>query len=89
MKKPDSKQKPQWEVLYKDMSSKGIKLSFQVNREYALSKDQYTATLNDNYWALAIAIRDRLVERWIKTQQQYHKQNVKRVYYLSMDGRPV
>jgi len=78
-------QKKAWEILHKDMTAEGLKLSFQVNREYSLSKDEYSATTNDNYWALAIAIRDRLVERWIQTQQNYHKQNVKRVYYLSME----
>lgn len=74
-----------WLIIYKDMTKKGIQLSFQVNREYTLAKDQYTATAYDNYLALSIAIRDRLVERWIMTQQDYHKKNKKRVYYLSME----
>jgi glycogen phosphorylase len=74
-----------WDILRKDMSAEGIKLSFRVNREYALSKDQYSATSHDNFLALAVAIRDRVVERWIQTQQRYHKQNKKRVYYLSME----
>ena len=68
-----------------DMTKDGIKASFQVNREYALAKDQYTATMYDDYLATAIAVRDRLVERWIDTQQKYHKQNLKRVYYFSME----
>ncbi len=74
-----------WVTIHKDMTPKGIQLSFQVNREYTMAKDQYTATSFDNYLALAIAIRDRLVERWIMTQQDYHKKNKKRVYYLSME----
>jgi len=74
-----------WLIIHKDMTKKGIQLSFQVNREYTLAKDQYTATAYDNYLALSIAIRDRLVERWIMTQQDYHKKNKKRVYYLSME----
>jgi len=85
MKRARQKAEESWRVLHKDMTSRGLALSFQVNREYALSKDQYTATAHDNYWAFAIAIRDRLVERWIQTQQRYHKQNVRRVYYLSME----
>ncbi len=74
-----------WLSIHKDMSEEGIKRSFLANREYALAKDQYTATLNDDYLALAIVMRDRLIERWIATQQGYHKRNVKRVYYLSME----
>ena len=76
---------PQWVNLYKDMTRKGLERSFLSKRQYSLAKDQYAATAHDNFMALAIAIRDRLVERWINTQQMYHKQNVKRVYYLSME----
>ncbi len=72
-------------TVYKDMSEKGMKLSFQTNLEYALAKDQYTATPYDDFLAISIAVRDRLVERWIQTQQRYHRENLKRVYYLSME----
>ena len=71
--------------FYKDMTKSGIKLSFIANREYNLAKDKYTATLYDDFMATAIAVRDRLVERWILTQQKYHDENVKRVYYFSME----
>jgi starch phosphorylase len=74
-----------WVNVAKDMSKEGLKRSFLAHLEYSLGKDKYTATLNDDYNALAIAIRDRLIERWINTQQRYHKENVKRVYYLSME----
>ena len=71
--------------VYKDMSKNGIKLSFIANREYNLAKDKYTATLHDDFMATAIAVRDRLVERWMVTQQRYHDENLKRVYYFSME----
>ncbi len=76
---------PGWTISNKEMTKEAMKLSFQLNREYTLSKDQYTATMHDNFLALSLAVRDRLVERWIKTQQSYHKKNVRRVYYLSME----
>lgn len=34
---------------------------------------------------VALAIRDRLINKWIETQQAYYKQDVKRVYYLSLE----
>ncbi|WP_005033792.1 glycogen/starch/alpha-glucan phosphorylase [Holophaga foetida] len=52
---------------------------------YAVAKDQYTALPFDAYYALALAVRDRLMERWFKTQNTYYHQNVKRVYYLSLE----
>ena len=82
---PQRKNGDIWLSIHKEMSAEGIKRSFLANREYALAKDQYTATLNDDYLALAIVMRDRLIERWIATQQGYHKKNIKRVYYLSLE----
>ncbi|MBU0469668.1 MAG: glycogen/starch/alpha-glucan phosphorylase [Candidatus Omnitrophica bacterium] len=79
------KAKVSWKNIHRDMSAQGIKLSFLDNRCYALAKDQYSATVHDNYLSLSVAIRDRIVERWINTQQRYHKSNLKRVYYLSME----
>jgi len=82
---PDLKREADWFVSNKEMTKEALKLSFQMNRQYTLSKDQYTATMHDNFMALSMAVRDRIVERWIKTQQGYHKKNVRRVYYLSME----
>lgn len=62
-----------------------IKTCFQYHIKYTLSKDHYSATDHDRYYALAMTIRDRLVERWITTSQLYHSRNVKRTYYLSME----
>src|SRR5580658_3814692 len=74
-----------WATSNKEMTKDALKLSFKMNRRYTLSKDQYTATMRDNFMALSLAVRDRVVERWISTQQGYHKKNVRRVYYLSME----
>lgn len=67
------------------MDVKSIQKSFRNNLLCTLAKDKYTATNFDNFMALSIAIRDRLVKRWITTQQRYHRQKKKRVYYLSME----
>ena len=71
--------------FHKDMTKNGVKLSFIANREYGLGKDKYTATMYDDFLAASISVRDRLVERWMVTQERYHDQNVKRVYYFSME----
>ena len=65
-----------------------LKSAFLHNRRYSLAKDLYTATDYDNYKSLAMSIRDRLIERWILTQQRYHDENRKRVYYLSLEFLP-
>ncbi|MGM3932454.1 hypothetical protein NA612_23340, partial [Salmonella sp. NW378] len=37
------------------------------------------------YVALALAVRDRMIERWVRTQDTYYRRDVKRVYYLSLE----
>jgi len=59
--------------------------SFLEHLEYTLGKDKYSASHFDIYNALAYAVRDRLVERWLDTQQAYYNTDHKRVYYLSME----
>ncbi len=59
--------------------------SFAQHLESSLAKDAYSATMLDIYKSLAYTVRDRMVERWIDTQQSYYDNDVKRVYYLSME----
>ena len=62
-----------------------IRDSFTRRMIYSVAKDRYTASDYDIYDALAFAVRDRLVERWFRTQNQYYFADVKRVYYLSLE----
>lgn len=59
--------------------------SYLEHLEYSLGKDKYSATNYDIYSALAYAVRDRMIERWLDTQQAYYLSDQKRVYYLSME----
>ena len=65
--------------------NESLKTSYERHLKYSLAKDEYSATRHDQYKCLALAIRDRLMERWIQTQQMYYKKDVKRVYYLSLE----
>ncbi|HOO72997.1 MAG TPA: glycogen/starch/alpha-glucan phosphorylase [Spirochaetota bacterium] len=67
------------------MDRDSLMTSFVNHLEYSLAKDEYTATLHDCYSSLALCARDRLIERWIETQQAYYRQKAKRVYYLSLE----
>src|SRR5438552_1532444 len=59
--------------------------SFTNHLLYSLAKDQYSATPRDRFMSLAMTVRDRLIERWMSTQQRYYKKDAKRVYYLSAE----
>ncbi len=62
-----------------------LQRSFLRHLQYTLVKDKYSATKADLYLALAYAVRDVLVERWLDTQQSYYINDAKRVYYISME----
>ncbi len=68
-----------------DTATEDLQRSFHEKRTLSLAKDRYTATDHDNFTSAALTVRDRLFKRWISTQQDYHKKNLKRVYYLSME----
>jgi starch phosphorylase len=74
-----------WHIYFKGMAMEDIQRGFLNNLEYSIAKDEYTFTPHDQYLSLAYTVRERLIERWIITQQQYHNQNVKRIYYLSFE----
>ena len=62
-----------------------LRLQFEHHLHYTLAKDLYTATDDDRYRALARAVRDRLIDRWMETQHAHHQKKVKRIYYLSLE----
>ncbi|CAG2167324.1 unnamed protein product, partial [Oppiella nova] len=62
-----------------------MKKSFNRHLHYSLVKDRNVSTARDYYYALALTVRDHLVSRWIRTQQNYYEKDPKRVYYLSLE----
>lgn len=54
-----------------------MKKSFNRHLHYSLVKDRNVANPRDYYQALALAVRDHLVSRWIRTQQNYYEKDPK------------
>ncbi|NNK13122.1 MAG: glycogen phosphorylase, partial [Desulfofustis sp.] len=48
-------------------------------------RDPERSGASDIYEALAYALRDIMVEKWIKTQKTFYAKKKKRVYYLSLE----
>jgi glycogen phosphorylase len=47
--------------------------------------DPKVASARERFEALSRSVRDILAQRWVKTKNTYEQQNVKRIYYLSME----
>ena len=62
-----------------------IRRAMADNLFYVQGKFPGIATINDYYMALAFTVRDRLLHRWLNTQQAYIKEGVKVVSYLSAE----
>ena len=62
-----------------------LRRAFTDHVQFSRSRDLDGATPFDRYMALAYSVRDRLVQRWAKTQRTYYERDVKRAYYLSAE----
>jgi len=67
------------------LSKEALKSSFLDDLFYVLGKFSALATKNDYYMALAYAVRDRMLQRWISTAATYTKQASRTVAYLSAE----
>src|SRR3982074_1139591 len=62
-----------------------IKSAILAKLRLAIGKDAGMATRHDWYKAAALALRDRIVHRWLTTEKQSYDAGRKRVYYLSLE----
>lgn len=63
----------------------GFKKEVINNVKTLFRKTIAEATPKQVFQAVAYAVKDDIIDRWIATQKEYEKQNVKTVYYLSME----
>ena len=70
-----------------DLGMEELDLMSDFRRYYGhrLGRDENCKSLHYAYEALALAISDRLVERWKKTYNAYKAEDCKRANYLSME----
>jgi len=67
------------------LSEEALKNAFLDDLFYVQGKFPALATKNDYYMALAFAVRDRMLQRWISTAAMYTKHASRTVAYLSAE----
>jgi glycogen phosphorylase len=67
------------------LSKEALKNAFLDDLFYVQGKFPALATKNDYYMALACAVRDRMLQRWISTAAAYTKLGSRTVAYLSAE----
>src|SRR5262245_699020 len=67
------------------MSSAALQDSIRRHVRYSLGKEWRHLSGYDLFTAVALAVRDRLVDRMLATEARYQQANAKRLYYLSIE----
>ncbi|MDK2885726.1 MAG: glycogen phosphorylase [Thermosipho sp. (in: thermotogales)] len=63
-----------------------IQQNFIDHLNLTIGKDFKNASLYDKFHALSLIVKDKVVEKWLETQKKYYNNNnIKRVYYLSIE----
>ncbi|MBF5050784.1 Glycogen phosphorylase [Candidatus Clavichlamydia salmonicola] len=62
-----------------------LKSIFFHQLNYVLVKDTKTATRRDIFSAAVLTVKEYIAQQWLQTQHNYYQQDVKRVYYISME----
>ncbi len=67
------------------MDAISLATDFRRHFNHTLGRDKHCQSAHYYYEALAITLRDRLMERWKNTWYAYEQQDCRRAYYLSME----
>lgn len=67
------------------MDTVSIAADFRRYFNHTLGRDKYFKATHYPYEALALTLRDRLIERWKNTRHAYEQSDCRRAYYLSME----
>lgn len=62
-----------------------VKSAILIKLTLAIGKEASLATRHDWYKAAALALRDRMVHRWLLSDKQSYDTGRKRVYYMSLE----
>ncbi len=69
----------------KSATNTDLKQSLENHLKFSLFKTDQVSTPRDWYATSAYAVRDSVVDRWVKTSTNYYDKDVKRIYYLSLE----
>jgi starch phosphorylase len=67
------------------MDAEAIAFDFRRYFAHTLGRDDHCKSSHYPYKALALAVRDRLIERWKLTRANYEATDCKRTFYLSLE----
>src|SRR5215207_267953 len=76
---------PDFGLAPQNLDQEGLRKAILGKLIYNVGKDPQNATRHDWFVALALAVRDRLVDGWMESTRSVYERDQKRVYYLSLE----
>ena len=73
------------ELPHLPLDADGLTHDYRRYFAYSLGQNKYCYSVNYYYKALALTVRDRLMDRWRSTRYSYIESHCKRGYYLSLE----
>ena len=86
--KPLTKSRPSpWLTELPPLGTKPQSLAMDIRFHfgYTLGRDKHCKSAHYSYTAVALAVRDRLMERWKNTHYAYEEADCRQAYYLSLE----
>jgi len=77
-----------YDPICESQDAGALKRSIQRHITSSLGSDYTRSGPFAHYRALALTVRDHMVDQWIRTQRSFYEKQAKRVYYLSMEFLP-
>ena len=68
-----------------EMDAESLAQGFRRYFTYTLGRDKHCRSTHYPYKALALTVRDRLMERWKNTRYAYEESDSRQAYYLSLE----
>ncbi len=68
-----------------EVTKSSIKSSILDHLRFTLARHPENATQDEWWTATSYAVRDRILDRFMKTQEVHHEKKVRRAYYLSLE----
>ncbi len=82
---PDNNTFANWSEKKNPDQGDALREDFFRHLRYTLAASNLSQTNQERYLSFSLAVRNQLMERWIKTQDAAHQARARRVYYLSME----
>jgi len=83
---PALKPEDQAKEYFYGLDAESIRKGLLTHLEFTLAElPKHVDSEWEPYLSLALTVRDRLIERWSRTQDAYYANDAKRVYYMSLE----